>query len=373
MTILRILMQAGGDPMWKSNASLLLLLAASLINVVQAQERLDFDAACSYYGEPSDDQVWGFSSDSDAESAVERIMNYTGLPQNFEVMRGNVDNAMATLRGEARLIVYNQSFMERVKESTSTDWSAISILAHEIGHHLAGHTLQKNGSRPKTELEADRFSGHVLFKMGSQLEEAKAAMNAVAGDAGSSTHPPKSARLVAIETGWFDARDQAPAQPQSTAAQSSPQTPNTTAQNNPLTQAGTQPNLQQQYPAPATMQPGSANTLPALANIQPMQAYGPQVLAEARFVDGGIAFILSDNSIVMNYLGMTIPVAYREASSDAQFAWLYVVSSGDEDMQDMLEMFGMSSTTIYGVDHNGVIWGSNMFGQATQVGQVYYH
>lgn len=328
------------------NLLLMFVIGIGTGSVVNAQELLNVEATCSYYGESVIEQLWGFSSDTDAESAVERIMNYTGLPQNFEVMRGNVDNAMAAIRGDARVIVYNQGFMERVKETTQTDWSAVSILAHEIGHHLAGHTLKKDGSRPKTELEADRFSGHVLFKMGAELEDAKAAMRAVAGDAGSSTHPPKSARLVAIETGWFDARDQT--QPQSQAqAEPKPQV---------QPQPQTQPQQQQPDPMP----------------IQPQPAPGPEVVAEAHFIDGGVAYVLSNNTIVMNYMGITYPVAVREPSSDSNFAWMYVIRAGDAATESMLNMFGMSGTTVYGVDHSGNIWGANMWGQATQVGRIYY-
>lgn len=74
--------------------------------------------------------------------------------------------------------------------------------------YLNGHTLIPGGSRPPTELEADSFSGFVLYKMGANLEEAQAAMNAIASEKGSETHPPKRSRLAAIESGWTKAKDQ---------------------------------------------------------------------------------------------------------------------------------------------------------------------
>lgn len=337
--------------MKRTTLLLLVTLGAAWCTLAQAQEQLDVEAACSYYGESPDEALWGFDSDRDAEDAVTRIMNYTGLPQNFEVMRGNVDNAMAAIRGESRVIVYSQSFMERVKQETNTDWSAVSILAHEIGHHLAGHTLSKDGSRPKTELEADKFSGHVLFKMGAQLEDAKAAMRAVAGDAGSSTHPPKSARLVAIETGWFDARDQSP---QQTAQREQPQDP--APQSQPQTQSQTQPARQQPQPAP----------------VMPAPTNEPEVFAEVHFIDGGVAYVLDNNTIVMVYMGITYPVAVRQASNDPNFAWLYVIKPADAATEAMMQMWGMSTETVYGVDHQGNVWGSNMWGQPAQLGMVYY-
>ena len=175
-----------------------------------AQEsfQITSDNACSYYGENISKNLYSFSSDEQAKTFVARVMEYTGLPQNFDIRAANVPNAAAVIEGGKRYILYSQAFMTEIVENTRTDWSATSIMAHEIGHHLAGHTLDNEGSRPIKELEADRFSGHVLFKMGASLDEAKAAMDAAASEGGSSSHPPKSARLAAIHNGWVAAKDQ---------------------------------------------------------------------------------------------------------------------------------------------------------------------
>ena len=190
---------------------LVLLIAAFLlwpVTTLQAQERLQVKASCTYDGELPDEELWSFASDDQAQQAVSTIMQYTGLPQNFDIMAANVPNAAAVIRGSRRLILYSQGFMLRVASSTGTDWAATSIMAHEIGHHLSGHTLEAGGSRPKIELEADRFSGYVLQRMGATLDEAQIAMRTLASDTGGETHPAKSARLAAIENGWIAARDQ---------------------------------------------------------------------------------------------------------------------------------------------------------------------
>ena len=75
------------------------------------------------------------------------------------------------------------------------------------GHHLQGHTLEHGGSRPTIELEADKFSGFVLYKLGATLEQAEIGMITLGSDRGSSTHPSRKARLAAIESGWAEARD----------------------------------------------------------------------------------------------------------------------------------------------------------------------
>jgi len=186
----------------------LALLCLVGVTSTSAQEQITVKHSCSYIGELPDETLWSFASDMEAQDAVARVMNYTGLPQNFDIMAANVPNAAAVIRGERRLILYNQGFMERVANATSNDWAAISIMAHEIGHHLSGHTLEAGGSRPKIELESDRFSGYVLQRMGASLDDAQIAMRTLASDTGSDTHPAKSARLAAIQNGWMAARDQ---------------------------------------------------------------------------------------------------------------------------------------------------------------------
>ncbi|PIQ48235.1 MAG: hypothetical protein COW03_11315 [Cytophagales bacterium CG12_big_fil_rev_8_21_14_0_65_40_12] len=185
----------------------LTLFSLMIIVSLNAQQRLPvFDQTCGYVGEIEESELYGFNSDSEAQGALKRIMRYTGLPANFQIMAANVPNAAAVIKGDTRYILYNQYFMEQIKDLTKTNWSSISILAHEIGHHLSGHTLDNIGSRPDKELESDGFSGFILYKMGATLDEARAVMNTIGG-AGTSTHPPKSARLSAITNGWISARD----------------------------------------------------------------------------------------------------------------------------------------------------------------------
>ena len=133
------------------------------LSFLKGQELFVRDGYCTYAGdENSTEDIYTFSSDEEANTAVERILKYTGLKKNFLIKAANVSNAEASIKGTTRYILYNQEFMLRVKKVTNTDWSAISIMAHEIGHHLQGHTLLLGGSRPNIELEADKYSGFVL-------------------------------------------------------------------------------------------------------------------------------------------------------------------------------------------------------------------
>ncbi len=319
------------------------LCCFGLLSPAIAQELLVIGEACSYYGEPIEDQVYGFTSDQEAEQAVARIMRFTGLPQNFTIMAANVPNAAAVIREGKRLILYNQAFMERVKRTTNTDWAAISILAHEIGHHLSGHTLEAGGSRPETELQADKFSGFTLFKMEASLEDAQAAMESMVSEGGSATHPPRSARLAAIANGWMEARDQT----------------KRTTPNESLPENDTPPERQPIVDEPEEDIP------------PPDPAPGLTIVARCTFHDGSASFLTSTGEIYTNYMGTTISIGRRVPSQQPGIAWFYVVQSSDPTVQYYLNIMGLSGTT-YAVDDDGVIWGQNAWGQPVQMGYVTY-
>ncbi|WEZ85719.1 TPM domain-containing protein (plasmid) [Rhizobium sp. 32-5/1] len=176
----------------------------------------DLLQACSYDGEAFKVDPRGLAATpaADGEKAVRDIMRFTGLPQNFKVVEGEVPNAAALiLMGNdgipQRIIAYNAGFMKQVGEATSnSDWASVSIVAHEIGHHLSGHTLMPGGSQPPIELEADKFSGFVLYKMGATLADATKAISTLIPEEDGQTHPGRSKRLVAVEAGWSESCEQ---------------------------------------------------------------------------------------------------------------------------------------------------------------------
>jgi hypothetical protein len=167
-----------------------------------------YTAMCSYYGETISGTVDAYESGPTAEKVVKNIMSVIGLKPNFELRASNVPNAAAVMINSKRYILYNPAFMDKINNASGTNWAAISILAHEIGHHLNGHTLDNVGSRPQTELDADEFSGFVLRKMGASLLDAQAVMSIIASPNGTNSHPPKKDRLTYIATGWSNAGGQ---------------------------------------------------------------------------------------------------------------------------------------------------------------------
>jgi hypothetical protein len=149
-----------------------------------------------------------FSSSADAEKIVSDIMNATGLNCRFRIKEANVPNVEATIKHHERYILYNSEFVNKVNAVTKSKWANIFILAHEVGHHLDGHTEAGLRSCPAIELEADQFAGFVLYKMGATLEQAQLAMYYISNAQSSKTHPARADRLTAIEQGWDRAENQ---------------------------------------------------------------------------------------------------------------------------------------------------------------------
>ena len=154
---------------------------------------------------------------------IREITDAVGLKARFQLRATrDIDNAAAVVYDGQRYLLYNPDFLNSVNRAGHTDWAGISILAHEMGHHLNGHTLRTGGSQPADELEADEFSGFVLRKLGASLAQAQAAMATVADDGGSASHPGRAPRLVAIGQGWQRANGQIVASARAVAPSAAP-------------------------------------------------------------------------------------------------------------------------------------------------------
>ncbi|HYF69202.1 MAG TPA: membrane-binding protein [Ohtaekwangia sp.] len=149
-----------------------------------------------------------FASEQEARHMVNLIVDVVGLKPNFTIKAGDVNNAAAVISNGKRYILYNPIFIKHIKNAVKTDWGGMSILAHEIGHHLNGHTLLGSGSIPSIELEADEFAGFVLRRLGATLAESQAAIRLISDERESRTHPGRKKRLASIQTGWNRANTQ---------------------------------------------------------------------------------------------------------------------------------------------------------------------
>jgi hypothetical protein len=136
---------------------------------------------------------------------LDDIMRVTGLQQNFELKAADVMNIEASIQHKKRYILYNPAFISQLNSVAKNKWATTALLAHEVGHHLNGHTIKKSGSNIRVELEADEYAGFILNKMGATLAEAEEVMYYVAKQEDSKTHPARSSRILAIQKGWLKA------------------------------------------------------------------------------------------------------------------------------------------------------------------------
>jgi hypothetical protein len=186
------------------------------ITELRSQESIPLpSAACNYYGESTITVAAFAYTNKEAEDIIRSIIGVIGLQPRFEIQAAKIPNAAAVIHNGKRYVLYNPDFVSALNKSAGSKWASVSILAHEIGHHLNGHTLEEGGSRPDIELEADEFSGFVLNKLGATLPQAQVAMKIAADVKASHTHPGKEQRLVAIARGWQNAsgKTQKPADP----------------------------------------------------------------------------------------------------------------------------------------------------------------
>lgn len=140
-------------------------------------------------------------------TAARDIVEHTGLKMNFAVVSYDVPTAMAYMGSDgSRLLLFNPKFIASVNDRVSHDWGVMAVMAHEIGHHLQGHIFKNDPNIYYRELEADEFSGFVLYRMGSTLEEAQLAVRNLAIDRDLPSHPKRDIRLAAIARGWFKAQ-----------------------------------------------------------------------------------------------------------------------------------------------------------------------
>lgn len=203
-------------PISKDGKRIILLLFVALtvghsFGFAQNKGRVTRELLCRYYPASFSTitfptKIETFASNREAEQVVAQIVEVVaGMSKGFEVREAPIlrNNAAAAICNDQRYIFYGGDFMNAIVNQTGSYWSAVGVMAHEVGHHIHGHTLDDEGSTPDIELEADHFLGFVLQKLGADIEEAKMAIDLIASSFITPTHPAREKRLAKIEEGWL--------------------------------------------------------------------------------------------------------------------------------------------------------------------------
>lgn len=134
---------------------------------------------------------------------VARIRQVFSIAVPFDIyIAEKEDNAFAAVANGKKILVVDVGFLEKINGTARTQWGAIQVVAHEVGHHIAGFSQDRH----RGELNADYWSGQALQRLGSAMEAATAAIRAFGTDFDTSSHPNKTRRAQTIERGWTDAR-----------------------------------------------------------------------------------------------------------------------------------------------------------------------
>lgn len=145
------------------------------------------------------------ATDHSIQQMMNEILLVAGKLNDFELQAANVRNLEAVISHHKKIIRFNPKYMQWISKVSGDKWSSYALIAHEIGHHVKGHTKKRSGSKPRVELEADEFAGFILARLGASLEQAQEVMNYIAGETASKSHPGRVARKQAIKKGWENA------------------------------------------------------------------------------------------------------------------------------------------------------------------------
>ena len=150
-------------------------------------------------------------SDANAEKwmaeMVNKITNVVGLKNRFRLVSLKKYNNCSAVCfnnniGQERFIQFDRDFLESFQKKTNNKWFVVGVLAHELGHHFNGHSLDGIGSRPDKEIEADEFAGFILQKLGASYEASKGIFSFLNETDGPPTHPVRYKRYAAVGKGW---------------------------------------------------------------------------------------------------------------------------------------------------------------------------
>ena len=143
-----------------------------------------------------------FNTNKDAKEALQKVLSVANLKTNRFVILpcDNIGNAMAAVYEGFRYILYKESWL-----SQSNYWSKMAVLAHEVGHHINGHTLSgySLAESRRVELEADDWAGYAMGVLGASLIQTLELTERFSeGDDTNSTHPNRAKRINALTAGW---------------------------------------------------------------------------------------------------------------------------------------------------------------------------
>lgn len=260
------------------------------------------------------------TDDIAAYKTVVNIIRETGLAQNFVVLPGDVAYVKSYIENNERILEYNPNFMEKLQEDSN--WHGISVLARQIGHHLSNHELEGGQGSIDEEIEADKYAGFVLFKMGASLDDAINALEIVMKEDSIGKSVSRNSRLVSLSKGWANAK---------------------------LLMSDTV--IEEIVVVDSVLKDKSVDLVAIkTSNIIVAPAYSYKVFL---VIDKTIYFVDYKDVVYHELEGEQYPIGFKKDSDKPGFDWIFV-KEGDS----------------YGVDSKGRLWAFSTDGEFHIVGQA---
>lgn len=194
-------------------ACLLALTGKAQLKHIDPNQANNISFACNFFDKNTQYVPVPAAAVSDAAAEkwmaemVDKITNVVGLKNRFRLVSLKKYNNCSAVCfnnniGQERFIQFDRDFLEAFQKKTNNKWFVVGVLAHELGHHFNGHSLDGIGSRPDKEIEADEFAGFILQKLGASFEESRGIFSFLNETDGPPTHPVRYKRYAAVGKGW---------------------------------------------------------------------------------------------------------------------------------------------------------------------------
>jgi hypothetical protein len=186
----------------------LTLLQSNFKNIKGIEPFCGFNSKNGFYSEKEDTVLNAKEVKKDDPSGIADVVSeimkilQVDVLINVYIVKNTNNCAATTTGGGGRILIIDSNFLAEVNQKSGTEWAAISIIAHEVGHHISG--FGRYDSSLKSELDADYWSGFILQKLGASEEASVKCMKQYGTSTNTKTHPNKTARIESIKEGYRD-------------------------------------------------------------------------------------------------------------------------------------------------------------------------
>jgi len=176
---------------------------------LKAQESQAVDGLCAFNSDHLAEKLYVFPADKQASALFEDLLGMSGKKGKLSIKAANVPEIAAAEKGEQRFLFYDPFVINEFLKGRRKDWRVAAVIGHQIGHQASSHSFALEPRlRAEIELEADRFAGYLMFRLGAKLEDVETAVAGLPlkGDA---SYPDPPARVAAFREGWHDGKAEA--------------------------------------------------------------------------------------------------------------------------------------------------------------------